>query len=72
MQYPRYEFVIPREHERCPRGRRPRQRPGRPKRTARPVRERPPLRRIVRRREPRRALAIHEYLELEFTVEERR
>jgi hypothetical protein len=72
MQYPRYEFVIPREHERCPTGRRPRRPPDRPERTARPVRERRPLRQITRRREPRAQLAIHEYLELEFTVEERR
>ena len=71
MQYPRYEFVIPREHERCPTGRRPQPRPDQPKRTARPVR-RPALRRIADRREPRPELAIHEYLDLEFTVDDRR
>ena len=71
MQYPRYEFVIPCEHERCSTGRRPQPRPDHPERTARPVR-RPTVRRLAQRREPRPQLAIHEYLELEFTVEERR
>src|SRR5579875_2978686 len=70
MHYPRYEFVIPREHERCPTGRRPRPRPDRPERTTRPAWKRPTLRRIARLREPRPQLAIHEYLELEFTVED--
>ncbi len=70
MQFARYEFVIPRDHERCPTARRPRPRTDHPERTARPVR-RPVLRRIWRRREAR-PLAIHEYLELEFTVESRR
>jgi hypothetical protein len=72
MQFPRYEFVIPREHERCPTGRRAAPRPERPDRTARPARQRPTLRRITRRTEARPLLAIHEYLDLEFTVEERR
>lgn len=72
MQYPRYEFVIPRGHERCPTGRRPPPRPERPERTARPERRRPTLRRLAQRREPGPLLAIHEYLDLEFTVDERR
>jgi len=72
MQYPRYEFVIPRDHERCPAGRRPTPRPERPERTTRPVRQRPTLRRMTERREPRPLLAIHEYLDLEFTVDDRR
>jgi hypothetical protein len=72
MQFPRYEFVVPREHDRCSTGRRPRPRPDRPERTARPVRRPEPLRRIAQRREPSPLLAIHEYLDLEFTVEERR
>jgi hypothetical protein len=71
MQFPRYEFVIPREHERCTPGRRPVPGPDRPERTARPARK-PTLRRVTRRREPRPLLAIHEYLDLEFTVEDRR
>ena len=71
MQFPRYEFVIPREHERCPVGR-PSPRPQRPERTARPVRRGPMRHRFAPRREARPLLAIHEYLELEFTVEDRR
>lgn len=72
MQFPRYEFVIPCEHERCPTARRPRPRPPAAQRTTRPQRRLQALRRLTSRREPRPLLTIHEYLELEFTVEERR
>jgi hypothetical protein len=72
MQFPRYEFVIPCDHERCLDGRRPLPRPERPQRTARPVRRRGPLRKIVQRRDSRPQLAIQEYLDLEFAVEDRR
>jgi hypothetical protein len=72
MQFPRYEFVVPRDYERSPNGRRPQPRPERPQRTARPVRRGAPLRKVVQRRDSRPQLAIHEYLDLEFTVEDRR
>ncbi len=72
MLFPRYEFVIPRDHERCPGARRPQPRPAsrpRPVRPVRPVR-RPRSHPPATSESP--ALAIHEYLELEFTVEDRR
>jgi hypothetical protein len=72
MQFPRYEFVIPREHERCSTGRRARPRPEPGRRTARAERCVSALRRLLRRRESRPVLAIHEYLDLEFTVDDRR
>jgi hypothetical protein len=72
MQFPRYEFVVPRDYERCLAGRRPLPRPERPQRTTRPVRRGEPLRKLVGRRDAHAPLAIHEYLDLEFTVDERR
>jgi len=72
MQFPRYEFVVPRDDEPCRFGRRPQPRPERPQRTTRPVRRGEPLRRIVGRRDSRPQLAIQEYLELEFTVDDGR
>jgi hypothetical protein len=72
MQFPRYEFVIPLEHGRCstPRHLPPRGEPRRARSSAAWCRA--IVRRLTARREPRPLLAIHEYLELEFTVEERR
>lgn len=72
-----YPFMMPPDHERCLDPHRPRPRPQRPVHTVRPQPRRPTLRRIVGRRlarrlQPRPLLATHEYLELEFTVEERR
>ncbi len=73
MQYPRYEFVVPRDHERCSTWHRPRPRPERPRRTTRLERRRESLRQIIgRRASPQPQLAIHEYLDLEFTVDDRR
>jgi hypothetical protein len=72
MQFPRYEFVVPRDYERCLDGRRPLPRPERPQRTARPVRRARQLRKMVQRRGSNPQLAIQEYLDLEFAVDERR
>ena len=72
MQFPRYEFVVPRDYERCLAGRRPLPRPERPQRTTRPVRRGESLRKVIRRRAEKPQLAIHEYLDLEFTVEDGR
>jgi len=72
MHYPRYEFVVPRDYERYPAGRPPSPRPKAAQRTTRPVWRRGALRKLARRRETRQPLAIHEYLGLEFTVDDRR
>jgi hypothetical protein len=72
MQFPRYEFVVPRDYERYPAGRRPLPRPERPQRATRPVRRGESLRKVVRRRGSQPRLAIQEYLDLEFTVDDRR
>ncbi len=72
MQFPRYEFVVPRDDERCLDGRRPLPRPERQQRTARPVRRGRQLRKMVQRRESNPQLAIQEYLDLEFAVEDGR
>jgi hypothetical protein len=67
MQFPRYELVLPSERERVP----PTPRPPLPRRT-RPPRRVGRLRRMTLRRRPPPVLEIHQYLELEFAVEERR
>jgi hypothetical protein len=67
MQFPRYELVLPTERKRVT----PNPRPPRP-RPPRPPRRFGGLRRMTPRRRPRPVLEIHQYLELEFAVEERR
>jgi hypothetical protein len=71
MQYPRYEFVVPRDHERCSTLHRPVPRPEQSRRTTRSRWRREWRRRIVGRRGSRPQLAIHEYLDLEFTIDDR-
>jgi hypothetical protein len=63
MQFPRYELSIPREHP-------PPARSSRPPRAWRQRRGRVVPRAILPRRRPRPLLAPHQYLELEFAVEE--